>query len=540
MPLIEALRNIVYPQFFKAAEDFKLSSISKELKKAGFEITANFPQETKVISFSFLYKMKEIFGLDWMTKIGWKQLLSVNNKKSKGYNIEDLWHLHFVKFDNKKTGEDSFAFLKRFAIEKLNLNEDKAETFAKIKLQQGYATLSINAIKKILPYLHLGFIYREAIYLANLPKVMGQKSLNEGDIENYSAIIKDVIKKDRQDQRKVGILNSLISLYFEDRKNFEANKVKLVEKQIIESFGQSTWNKFSVQTMCNIEDEILQAINSFLAEPKQKPENHFRKTGRLHDKIFNRLMDDYAIPSQNIKYLWHPSEQETYKPAIEKNGHYYLGSPEPISKGFKNPMALKTLHNLKKLINYLIETNKIDKETRIVIEIARELNDSNKRKAIERWQRDREKDNDLYKKQIEEINKECGTSFNSGDKNLIDRVRLWEEQKRLCIYTGKTIGLCDVLNGSKYDFEHSIPASMSFDNELKNLTLADKTYNQQIKGKKLPSECPNYENEYTYNGIIYPPILSTLEIVFGRMTKTEKKIKGKIITKRSFEKLDQL
>jgi CRISPR-associated endonuclease Csn1 len=77
---------------------------------------------------------------------------------------------------------------------------------------------------------------------------------------------------------------------------------------------------------------------------------------------------------------------------------------------------------------------------------------------------------------------------------------------------------------------------MSFDNELKNLTLADKHYNQQIKGKKLPSECPNYNEE----ALGYPPILYTLQSIFGRMTESEKKVKGKTIIKRSFEKIDHL
>lgn len=555
LPLENALKDIVYPQFFKAAADFKLSSIAKELKKVGFEITARFPEDTKVISFSFLYKMREIFGEDWAVIVGWNDLLNPNNQNQKvKYNIEDLWHLHFTKTANKKTGEEPFEFLKRFAIEKLYLKDEvkvegeaktedkpksKAEAFAKIRLQQGYTTLSVNAIKKILPYLQKGFIYSEAIYLANLPKVMGN-ILKEGDIENYATIIKDVIRKDRNEQRKVGIINTLIAQYFENRKTFEADKASIIEKQIIESYGQATWNKLSVQTMANIEDEIVQEVDTFLQEPKQKPENHYRKTGRLHYKIFKEFLDIYGIPAENIKYLWHPSEQETYLPAIEKDGKDYLGSPEPISKGFKNPMALKTMHKLKRLVNYLIETDKIDKDTRIVIEIARELNDANKRKAIERWQRDREKENDGYKKQIEEINKECNTDFDVNNKTIIDKIRLWEEQKRLCIYTGKTIGFCDILNGSKYDFEHSIPASMSFDNELKNLTIADKTYNQLIKGKRLPSECPNYESAYTKDGITYPPILSTMQIVFGRMTEVEKKVKGKIIVKRSFEKIEHL
>ncbi|MBX2931218.1 MAG: hypothetical protein KF781_04625 [Chitinophagaceae bacterium] len=534
----DCLKTIVYPQFFKAAADFKLSSIVKELKKVGFEITARFPEDTKVISLSFLYRMREIFGKDWESKIGWIDLLQGKEKRV-SYNVEDLWHIHFNKKDNKETGETSFEFIKRFAKEKLLLDEGKVETFSKIKIQQGYTTLSINAIKKILPYLQKGFIYSEAIYLANLPKVMGEKFRYE-DINGYSEIVKDTLKQDRDDRRKTEIVNSLITQYFENKKNFEANKVVLIEHQIIESFGAITWNKINIEKQAAIETVITNEINSFLAQPKQKPENHYQKIGRLHDKIFNRFMDDYGLPYENIKYLWHPSEQDIYAAAPEKNGKYILGSPEPISKGFKNPMALKTMHKLKKLINYLIEVGKIDANTRIVIEIARELNDANKRKAIERWQRDREKENQTFKKKIEEINKECKTNFDINDKNLINKIRLWEEQKRQCIYTGKIINQCDILEGSKYDFEHSIPASMSFDNELKNLTIADKAYNQQIKGKKLPTECPNYYEDVTINGIKYPSILSTLQTVFGRMTETEKKIKGKIIVRRSFEKIEQL
>ncbi len=532
MQLEEALKTIVYPQFFKASADFKLSSITKELKKIGFEITARFPEGTKVISFSFLYKMKEIFGNDWANILGWNNLLIGNPKKIK-YNIEDLWHLHFTKADNKKTGESAFDFIKRFAIERLQLPDDTAEIFAKIRLQQGYATLSINAIKKILPYLQRGFIYSEAVYLANLPKVMGRQ-LQDGDINNYAAIIKEIIKQDRYERKKVGIINSLIASYFESRENFEAHKIELIGKQIIESYGRTTWDKISTQTQINIEDEITLEIDAFLQSPKQKPESHYRKTGRLHDKIFFKLMDDYGLPSENIKYLWHPSEHETYTPAIERNGKHYLGSPEPISKGFKNPMALKTMHKLKRLVNYLIEVGKIDESTRIVIEIARELNDANKRKAIEKWQRDRENENDSFKKRIEEINKECKTDFDINDKNLIDKIRLWNEQNKTCIYTGKTIGLCEILDGSKYDFEHSIPASMSFDSELKNLTIADKTYNQQIKGKLLPSRCPNYENEICINGIQYPPHFINHANYFWKNGRNREKNKRKNNCKKKF------
>ncbi len=246
----------------------------------------------------------------------------------------------------------------------------------------------------------------------------------------------------------------------------------------------------------------------------------------MHDKIFDYLKDIYDVPDDNKKYLWHPSEQETYEEATFKNDIPVLGKPQPISNGFKNPMALKTLHKLRGLMNYLLQEGKIDEDTRVVVEIARELNDANRRKAIEKRQRDREKENNEYKKIIDEINQECQTSYDREDKILIDKIRLWKEQNMRCLYTGETINMCDMFNGIKYDFEHTIPASMSFDNELKNLTLASSKYNREIKNNRIPFDCPNYSEEKKILGITCKPILSTLESIFGNITIEEKISKG--------------
>jgi CRISPR-associated endonuclease Csn1 len=309
--LNEALHKVVYPQFFKAASDFKLSSIAKELEKVGFEITAKFPSDTKVISFSFLYKMKEIFGEEWSTILEWNELI-YNEPKKHNYNIEDLWHLHFTKTTNKKTGEEPLDFLKRFAIEKLGIDDKKAELFAKIRLQQGYATLSLSAIKKILPYLQKGFIYSEAVYLANLHKVLGLKNLTDEDTQNYAKFIREIIFQFKYEQKKVAIINSLIAVYFEDVKNFEQNKNDLIGKTISENFGEFYWNALPTQKALNILNDITDEINLFLSKPKWKAENHFIKVGRLHEKIFVALMNETSISAYNIKYLWHPSEQEKW------------------------------------------------------------------------------------------------------------------------------------------------------------------------------------------------------------------------------------
>ncbi len=546
--LQEILITLVYPEFYKAASDFKLTVIKKKLEKVGYQITAKFPDDTKVNSVQFLYRIKEIFGEEWKIILGWDNFINNNPKAGNcKYNIEDLWHLHFTKTTNKNTGETGFDFLQRFIKEKFDIGEESAKNFAKISLKQGYATLSINAIKKIIPYLQKGFIYSEAIYLANLPKVLGKQKIDEDTINHFSEEVRKIISQDKIEKKYLQIVNELINdqLNSENRHGMDSD-YKLdkddfndIDKKILSVFGEKSWGKLLVLEKENLKNIIAEKYLIFL-QKRILSKNVFIKPEKLHNKIFNWISETYSIDRKNIKYLWHPSEQETYKNAIEINGMKYLGSPEPISKGFKNPMALKTLHKLKRLINYLLEIGKIDEDTRVVIEIARELNDANKRKAIERWQRDRETQNNIYKNQIIEINKECKTSFNENDKNIIDKIRLWEEQERICIYTGKTIGLCDVLNGAKYDFEHSVPASMCFDNELKNLTIADKTYNQQVKGKKLPSECPNYDSEYTFNGITYKPIIKNLEYIFGKIITEERKVKGKLIVTKKFKKIIDL
>ncbi|MEJ7671827.1 MAG: type II CRISPR RNA-guided endonuclease Cas9 [Chitinophagaceae bacterium] len=159
----------------------------------------------------------------------------------------------------------------------------------------------------------------------------------------------------------------------------------------------------------------------------------------------------------------------------------------------------------------------------MVIEIARELNDANKRKAIERYQRIREKENDGYKKLIQEMNEEldCKYQLDINNKEIINKYRLWEEQEKICLYTGRQINFCDLFNGNKYDFEHTVPASMSFDNELKNLTISDGHYNKQIKHKQIPTQLPNYYEDISIGSVTYTAIQPRLKFMEEKVEKLE-------------------
>lgn len=518
----EYLTKNIYPLFY-AASDFKLKKIRDRLKKDGGVIEARFNDDTKVIACPLLNEFQKLLGTDWKERYSWHEALA-NEPRKPGYSFEDIWHV-LATFDSKEK-------LKEFAVQKLGLTEDLAKKFSQIKLPQGYATLSLAAIKKLLPYLRKGFKYSHAVYLANMHKVLGVSKLDD-ELEAHLAETFSTIEKKVEHRRKVDeIANGLITDHqtaaqkwgMNPAYQLDADDRSDIEKKAIAVIGEKSWEGLETEAKDNIRQSVATAYEAYLQQRINTPLSKiFSKKERLHDAIFKHLHDAYNLRDEAKKHLWHPSEQESYPKAKEVDGIKLLGDPQPISRGFKNPMALKTLHQLKKLVNYLLQAGKIEDDTRIVIEIARELNDANRRKAIERWQREREKENEDYRKRIGETLAECGVTYEI-NKELLDKYRLWIEQARHCLYTGKQIGFCEWFNGNLYDFEHTVPASMSFDNELKNLTLADGLYNRQIKGNRLPTQLPNYYEDAVIDGKEYTAIKPRLKFMEEKVEHFEKQV----------------
>nr|WP_297837443.1 type II CRISPR RNA-guided endonuclease Cas9 [Ignavibacterium sp.] len=528
-PLNNEQKTIILQNVFfgkkKNKDGFEFKEIIKALDKKGNTLGFNFKPYIMVSGCPITFSLKEIFNCE-LSEI---KVPHKPNEKRKGkkdyYDYNDLWHALFT-FDSKEK-------LEIFAKEKLNLDDEKAKAFSKIRMPKGYASLSLNAISKILPYLRMGFIYSEAVFLANLPKVFGRK-LNDAEINKIAEGIRLQMKLHKRIREELGIVNSLIADYLNKPLEEQTgrypgyiliNKDKEeIEQKIIEYLGNKRWNELDSERKLEIKQNVEKKYQEFLQTPKNtEMKLLYHKPLRLDDLIKDYLKNEWKVEEANLKYLYHPSETDLYPPAKEKEGKKYLGDPVPISRGFKNPMALKTLHHLKHLINYLIKKGKIDEETRVVVEIARELNDANKRKAIERWQRDREKQNQEFAKAIKEFVEKENITMEITDE-LIDKYRLWMEQEHLCIYTGKIISLTEIFDGTKFDFEHTIPADISFDNELKNLTVADSFYNRQIKQKKIPSELPNYESDVKIDGIIYTAIKPRLKFMEEKVEHFKKQV----------------
>jgi CRISPR-associated endonuclease Csn1 len=559
------LRKLLYEEkFFRISKpDFDFFEIRKRIeeKNQHNKWELNYKDNTNVSACPVSARLQDIFGDDW-EKLNVNTYCNADKKVGKGYyDIEDVWHVLF-SFDD----EDQ---VRGFASQKLSLSGKEEEKFVHLwyKMPVAYGMLSLNAINKILAFLRKGFIYTEAVLLAKMPQMLGADfwSKNEEHIIGY---IGQVIEINRKEKKKLATANGLIAKYkaLENNLKFaerdfnyllQQDDLKEIEEACKESYGLHSWQETPEDERKIILSDVEKSYQSFFSDATRG----FKKLPHLLDTVKGILADTFEIDEKKLDSLYHPSQIEIYPPAKEKyyeeyNKHLRL-LESPKTGAFKNPMAMRTLYELRKLINYLLITEQIDEETRIVVELARDLNDSNMRWAIETYQRRRQEENKEFANAISELaNNYSGTKADpnsdsdvdkfrlwfeqlndedvndgkseyskhewsntrsqvykqvSAAKEMIEKYRLWKQQQGQCIYTGRMIGISDLFSENNIDFEHTLPRSISFDNSHANLTVCDFVYNRTVKKNAIPTALPNYDKDYTVNGRHYTAIKPRLK-----------------------------
>lgn len=558
---LELKKEILEEKFFRKSKVyFPFSEISEFIQKKGYRWKLNYKPKQTVTGCPVSARLRDILGEDYLS-IKIEKSPSPKSKKNY-YDIYDIWHVLF-SFEDQE-------FVAAFASEKLKLDDEKTKQFvyAWNAMPVGYGMLSINAIEKIYRFLFKGLIYTEAVLLANLPSLVGEEVWIKNEAE-FLSHIKEIIKDNRSEKHIIQVINSLVAKYKsldqkfgykDDTYRLDESDVQDINDAILEHYGENEWlakNKEEADRIFNTVKDCYQSIFTFHGRKKEirtngntylKENNDFYLTPKLKDTLAEYASDKLKIDVSKLQKIYHPSDISTYPPAMEdENGEVKMGNPKTGS--FKNPMAMRTLQELKKLLNYLIETNQIDSDTRVVVEVARQLNDSNKRWAIEAWQRQREAENMEFAAAIDELAKQEGVAANGGNESDIDKIRLWyeqngeesvpeisetkkeikgirwaenkkqsykditakktdiekyrlwKEQRCICIYTGKIISISDLFNTNIVDFEHTLPRSKSFDNSLANKTVAFMDFNRTIKKNKIPSQLTKEQYEVVLGNI---------------------------------------
>ena len=416
-PLNEEERKKINGLFFSKPQ-FDFKDIAKAI--AGKE-NYQYIKDKGDLPYKFNYRMShgvtgcpttacliDIFGEDYANGIAEQYTLSAG--KTREQMTDDVWNVLYSFADKEK--------VKAWGMDKLQLDDATAEKFSKIRLSHSFGSLSLCAIRKILPWLESGMIYSHAVMMAKIPDIVGK---------NMWGRYAETIKRD---------LSELIS-------NFDPK------------------------------DESMQ--------------------GTLDFCIKDYLKNNFDLNPGVAEKLYHPSMIKTYPDAVKnKQGVYQLGRLK--ANAVRNPMAMRSLHQLRKVINMLLREGVIDPNTEVHIEYARELNDSNKRQAIARWNKERERARAGYADDIVKLYKEeTGRDIEPTDVDIL-KFQLWEEQDHVCLYTGEKIGLADFIGPNpRYDIEHTVPRSVGGDSTMENMTLCSSRFNRDVKKAQLPSELSCHE-----------------------------------------------
>jgi len=226
-------------------------------------------------------------------------------------------------------------------------------------------------------------------------------------------------------------------------------------------FG-SDWEKLSDEKINFFYDNVFEIIRS-------------KTKGGFIDIIKDILRNDYNISDNKMKKLYHHSANIGADEFLER---LPMGKDaDKEIQAIRNPIVITALFELRKLINELIdEQGKIDE---IKVEMARDLKISkSQRNKIRRNQKRLERENDRVKAEV--------LKYTNLSHDNILKFKLWEECKKTCPYTGKTISVSQLFSG-EVQIEHIHPWSRSLNDSFFNKTLCYADENRN-KGNKTPFE----------------------------------------------------
>ena len=503
-------RQKLVPKFLRKKDNFNFEDLANELILKGTKFEFYKSSNAKSAHYLFNYRtkdtvagcvvsasLKNVLGDDWKTKVYSFQSLTKHGKPvTRNIDYKDIWHILSVS--------TSDIYLEEYAKERLGLDDKRAKSFSKIRLKKDFASLSINAITKILPYVREGLLYSHAVFMANIENIVDEKIWKDENQRNYiQSKIAELINNNTYENSLLEVINGLIK----ECKNDGAYYSKEAEATYKKDLNQ----KLLPVLKYHKNEQEIESVSNYLFTLfiEQLKAYEFIKIKRLDEKVLEFLKGEnedgeiFCSNQKRLNKLYHPSDIDVFKKKILKdefgNEKVVLGSP--LTPSIKNPMAMRALHQLRKVLNTLILEGQVDEKTRIHIEMARELNDANKRKGIQDFQNENKNNRKEF---IEKIKKEYlyakGIEIEPTEDDIL-RYQLWIEQNKTEIYEatingGKShnIGIAQIIGANPdYDIEHTIPRSISQDNSLMNKTLCSQNFNRDIKKRQMPIELNNYE-----------------------------------------------
>ena len=275
-------------------------------------------------------------------------------------------------------------------------------------------------------------------------------------------------------------------------------KMQSLETIRVEELPRNVIDELAHILTLNTEREgIEEAINSKLKDTFSQDQVlelvQFRKN---NSSLFSKGWHNFSLKlmMELIPELYETSEEQMtiltrlgkQKSKETSKRTKYIDEKE-LTEEIYNPVVAKSVRQAIKIINEA--TKKYGIFDNIVIEMARENNEEDaKKEYIKRQKANLDEKNAAMEKAAFQYNgkKELPDNVFHGHKELATKIRLWHQQGEKCLYTGKNIPISDLIqNQYKYEIDHILPLSLSFDDSLSNKVLVLATANQE-KGQRTP------------------------------------------------------
>lgn len=510
--------------------------IEKELGFSGQEHlsaqnkTINFKDDYSLSGCPTIGRLRKILGDDWET---WRIEIEQSRKRNKNKNKEnkephaisydaiDLWHIC--------TTMENETALNEFMEKKMPFDEKQKTEMMRLykNASSDYARFSVYALQRINRSFVRGFNNYEAILLAKIPDIIGDEQWAK-----HEKAMLDIIAKNRENKRYRAIANHLIADYKsqDDDHRTHDYEYKLedtdwrdVENTIKDVIGTATWKTMSDEERNDIKSHVGALYQQFFQSPKRD----YYKMPVDAEAIEDYLREAFSLERpQKVQWIYTPSSNEYYPSNRQTEGRPQFCSP--ARSALNNPSALRILYLLRRRMNGILDRfrDMTATNTHIVVELPRELNDANMRRAIDLYQKRRENENNIFKELISEntkTNEEDAVrkvrllieqspdylradleannqedndykryQYNEKIKNSKTEYHSWLNNSCVDIYSGEIIPLSALFDDNQYDIEHTIPRSVVLEDCLENKTITSADFNRKVKGNLLPTQLPNY------------------------------------------------
>ena len=214
--LSDVERQRVISKFFVVARSIKIEALEKaifdaktikRLKNENRSVRLlNYKSDVTVSANTVSQQLNNLFGTELD---GFKSHIIHGKNKGEIREYDYNAVLDAVSFfdDNDK--------LEKFAKERFGFDDNQTKALLRIRIPDGYASFSLKAINKILPFLRKGIGLHLSILLANLPNLLAKKQ-GEGAYEQCASQIEDELfrlEEDVKQNREAAFLNHKVSVF---------------------------------------------------------------------------------------------------------------------------------------------------------------------------------------------------------------------------------------------------------------------------------------------------------------------------------------